>query len=76
MSPWQTLAPRRTGRESWYTLHADKVRLGSRIRVFSGGQAVWARVEDRQIQRDSITFTTGYGDYTYYRGTRMVVKQD
>ncbi len=63
-------------RDQWFTLAADRVRRGHLIRVFSGGEARWAAVEDVKKAGYSVTFTTNLGDYTYYRGTRMVLKQE
>ena len=67
---------RERDRMTWYAQAADKVRLGAKIRVFDGSGAVWATVEDRAVRQYSITFTTNYGDFTFYRGTRLVVLKE
>lgn len=67
---------RERDRMTWFSQVADKVRLGARIRVFDGSGAVWATVEERAVRQHSITFTTDYGDYTYYRGTRLVLAKE
>ena len=59
---------------NWHTCPAEKVPLGSQIRVFNGEEAAWATVEDRQARGYSIVFTTEQGDFTFYRRTSMVLK--
>ena len=67
---------RERDRMTWFSQAAEKVRLGARIRVFDGSGAVWATVEDRAVRQHSITFTTNYGDFTFYRRTRMVLAKE
>lgn len=60
--------------DAWHTRPADRIRRGDYIRVFDGHQTAWALVEDIQKQHWSVTVTTPLGDYTYYRATRLVVR--